>query len=71
MSLKPLSNKNLALPKSAIPLYPIPFSATASSLNKLQVNREDDIPIQPISDKNNDNDGTQINHNPPISFQSE
>ena len=47
-----------------IPVYPIPNTAPAVSLNKLQVNREDDLQVHPISDNNTD--GTQINCNPPI-----
>ena len=66
MSLKPLPNKNHALCKNAIPLYPIPPTATAASLNKFQVNREDGLPVQPISDNNNNDDSTQINYNPSI-----
>ena len=63
MSLKSLPNENFALPKNAIPLYPIPKNSPVASLNKIQGNREDDLPVQPISD--NDTDGTWINSNPP------
>ena len=64
MSPKSLSNENFDLPKNAIPLYPILKHAPVASLNKLQVNREYSLPVQPVDD--DDNDGTQINCNPPI-----
>ena len=56
MSPKSLPDENFPLPKNKIPLYTIPKHAPAVSLNKLQVNREDGLPVQPISD--NDTDGT-------------
>ena len=56
MSSKSLPNENFALPKNMLALYPIPKNAPVLSLNKLQVNREDDLPVQLISD--DDNDGT-------------
>ena len=64
MSTKSLPDENFQLPKNAIPLYTILTHASAVSLNKSQVNREDGLPVQPVDDDNNN--GTQINCNPPI-----
>ena len=50
LSSKPIPSENIPLPKDVIPLDLIPTADTAASINKLQVNREDSLPIQPVRD---------------------
>ena len=46
MSSKPLPEENIAVPKNVIPDTPlVPDIATAASINKVQVNREDGLPV--------------------------
>ena len=68
MSSKLLPDKNIAVPKNAIPNLPIvPDTTAAAFINKLQVSCEDGLPVQQVSGENyNDNNGSRINQNPPI-----
>ena len=63
MSSKQLPDENIAVPKNTIPDTPlIPDTAAAASINKLRVNCEDGLPIQPISENDlDDDDGSRIN----------
>ena len=68
MSSKHLPDENITITKNTIPdTLLFPDTAAAASLNKLQVNSEDGLPVQPVSGNNlDDDDGSQINQNPPI-----
>ena len=70
MSLKLLPNKNLVLSKNVITLDLIHTTDVATSLNKLQMNIEDGLPVQSVSDNNNNDGASQINYNPPIHYDS-
>ena len=63
MSSKQLLDEIIVIPKNAIPDTPlIPNTAAAASINKLQINCEDGLPVQPVSDNNlNDDNDSQIN----------
>ena len=54
LSPKPLPTKSIALPKNVIPIDPTPTTATAASIHKFQMKKEDGLPIQPVSDDSND-----------------
>lgn len=70
MSSKQLPDEIIAVPKNAILDTPlIPDTAAATSIDKLQINHEDDLPVQPVFDNDlNDDNGSQINRNPPIQY---
>ena len=66
LSSKLLLSENIGLSKNAILFDLIPTTTATASINKLQVNREDGLPIKPVPDDSNDDDASQINENPPI-----
>ena len=68
MLTKPLPDKNIAIPKNAIlNLLLVPETAAAASINKLNVTWKEGLPVQLVSADNFDDDnGSQINRNPPI-----
>ena len=65
-----MPDENITIPKNAFPdTLLIPNTATATSINKLQINCEDGLPVQPVSDKDlDDDDSSQINQNPQIQY---
>ena len=66
ISSKQLPDENIAVPKNAFHNTPLIYNTAAvASINKLQVNCEDGLPVQPVSDNNlDDDDGSQINQKP-------
>ena len=61
MVSKPLPEENIAVPKKIIPNTPlVPDIAATASINKLQVNCEDGLPVQPVSGNDlNDNNAPE------------
>ena len=59
MTSKPLLEENIAVPKNVIPnTLLVPDIAAAASINKLHINCEDGLPVQPVSGSNLDDDGS-------------
>ena len=50
----PLPSGNISVPKNVITSYLIPTITAAALINKLQIKRKDDLPIQSISNNSDD-----------------
>ena len=59
---KQLTSKNIL---SSNIVLNVSTTAAAALVHKIQVNREDGLPVQPVHDNNNDDDISFINQNPP------
>ena len=59
-TLKQLPSENILLSKIVLD---VPTTAAAASINKIQVNKEDGLLVQPVPDNNDDEDNSCINQN--------